>query len=37
MHIARYVDAGVTIPNIAVIPIGVDLGDAVRALSPSAH
>ena len=36
-HIARYVDAGVTIPNIAVIPIGVDLGDAVRALSPSAY
>ncbi len=35
-HIQRYVDAGVTIPALAVIPFGVDLGDAVRALSPTA-
>ena len=35
-HIARYVDAGVTIPALAVIPFGVELDQAIEALSPSA-
>ena len=35
-HIARYVDAGVNIPALAVIPFGVDLPEAIEALSPSA-
>ena len=35
-HIARYVDNGVTIPALAVIPFGVDLPEAIEALSPSA-
>ena len=35
-HIQRYVDNGVTIPAPAVIPIGIDLADAVAGLSPSA-
>ncbi|MGO9456130.1 MAG: LLM class F420-dependent oxidoreductase [Acidimicrobiales bacterium] len=32
-HIARYVEAGVTVPALAVIPV-VDLGEAVRSLAP---
>jgi probable F420-dependent oxidoreductase len=36
-HIQRYVDNGVTIPAPAVIPIGIDLVDAVAGLSPSAE
>ncbi len=35
-HIQRYVDNGVTIPAPAVIPIGIDLAEAVAGLSPSA-
>jgi probable F420-dependent oxidoreductase len=35
-HVQRYVDNGVTIPAPAVIPIGIELGDAVAGLSPSA-
>jgi probable F420-dependent oxidoreductase len=35
-HVQRYVDNGVTIPAPAVIPIGIDLVDAVAGLSPSA-
>ena len=35
-HVQRYVDHGVTIPAPAVIPIGIDLADAVAGLSPSA-
>ena len=35
-HVQRYVDNGVTIPALAVIPIGIDLADAVAGLSPSA-
>ena len=35
-HIQRYVDHGVTIPAPAVIPIGIDLAEAVAGLSPSA-
>jgi probable F420-dependent oxidoreductase len=35
-HVQRYVDNGVTIPAPAIIPIGIDLADAVAGLSPSA-
>jgi len=35
-HIGRYVEAGVTTPALAVIPMGVDLRESIRALSPSA-
>jgi hypothetical protein len=28
-------DSGITIPALAVIPIGVDLGEALAGLSPS--
>jgi hypothetical protein len=35
-HVQRYVDNGVTIPAPAIIPIGVDLAEAVAGLSPSA-
>jgi probable F420-dependent oxidoreductase len=35
-HIQRYVDNGVTIPAPMVIPIGLDLAEAVAGLSPSA-
>jgi len=33
-HIQRYVDNGVTIPVIGLIPFGVDLADAVSDLAP---
>ena len=33
-HIQRYVDAGVTIPALAVIPFGVDLAEAITELAP---
>jgi probable F420-dependent oxidoreductase len=32
--IARYVENGVTIPAIAIVPVGVDLGQAIRGLAP---
>jgi probable F420-dependent oxidoreductase len=35
-HIQRYVDNGVTVPALAILPIGADLGQAVDGLSPSA-
>jgi hypothetical protein len=35
-HIQRYVDHGVTIPAPAVIPLGIELADAVEGLSPAA-
>jgi probable F420-dependent oxidoreductase len=35
-HIRRYMDSGVTIPALAVIPLGIDLGEAIAGLSPSA-
>jgi probable F420-dependent oxidoreductase len=35
-HVQRYVDNGVTIPAPIIIPIGIDLADAVAGLSPSA-
>ena len=33
-HIQRYVDNGVTVPAPAVIPIGVELADAIAGLAP---
>src|SRR5580692_312223 len=33
-HIQRYVDNGVTVPAPAVIPIGIELADAVAGLAP---
>ncbi|MDE3082140.1 MAG: LLM class F420-dependent oxidoreductase [Acidobacteriota bacterium] len=33
-HVARYVEAGVGVPTLAVIPWGVDLADAVEGLAP---
>jgi len=36
-HVRRYMEHGVTIPALAVIPIGIDLADAVAGLSPSAR
>jgi probable F420-dependent oxidoreductase len=36
-QIDRYIENGVTIPNLAIIPVNVDLAEAVTALSPSAR
>ena len=33
-HVARYVEAGVAIPSIAIVPFGIDLKEAVEGLSP---
>jgi probable F420-dependent oxidoreductase len=33
-HVQRYIDNGVTIPAPAIIPIGVELADAVAGLAP---
>jgi probable F420-dependent oxidoreductase len=33
-HVERYVAAGVDVPTLAVIPLGVDLADAVAGLAP---
>jgi probable F420-dependent oxidoreductase len=33
-HIGRYVDAGVQIPTIAIVPFGIDLAEAVHGLAP---
>ncbi|HVB91245.1 MAG TPA: LLM class F420-dependent oxidoreductase [Acidimicrobiales bacterium] len=35
-HVRRYLDHGVTIPALAVVPIGVELAEAVAGLSPAA-
>jgi probable F420-dependent oxidoreductase len=35
-HVRRYMDHGVTIPALAVIPVGIELDEAVAGLSPSA-
>jgi hypothetical protein len=35
-HVARYVENGVTVPAPMIVPVGVDLEDAIRGLSPSA-
>jgi probable F420-dependent oxidoreductase len=33
-HVQRYMDAGVTVPAPALIPLGIDLADAVAGLAP---
>ena len=33
-HVQRYIEAGVEIPSIAIVPIGIDLSDAVAGLAP---
>ena len=33
-HVLRYMEAGVHIPTIAIVPIGVDLTEAVEGLAP---
>ena len=33
-HVAAYMDAGVQIPSLAIIPFGVDLAEAVDGLAP---
>ena len=33
-HVARYVEAGVQVPTLAVIPYGMELKDAVEGLAP---
>jgi probable F420-dependent oxidoreductase len=33
-HVARYVESGVQIPTLAIIPFGVELKDAVEGLAP---
>jgi probable F420-dependent oxidoreductase len=35
-HLQRYVDNGITIPAPAIVPIGIELDDAIAGLSPSA-
>ncbi len=35
-HVQRYVDNGITVPAPMIIPIGIELADAVAGLSPSA-
>ena len=33
-HVLRYVEAGVQIPTIAIVPFGIDLHDAIEGLAP---
>ncbi len=33
-HVERYVEAGIAAPTLAIVPIGVDLADAVAGLAP---
>ena len=35
--VQRYVDNGVTVPVLAIVPVGVDLRQAVRAMAPGAR
>jgi hypothetical protein len=35
-HVQRYVDNGITVAAPMIIPVGIDLADAVAGLSPSA-
>jgi probable F420-dependent oxidoreductase len=34
-HVERYLDRGVTVPALQLVPTGADLGDSLRALAPS--
>jgi probable F420-dependent oxidoreductase len=33
-HIGRYINAGIQVPTIAIVPFGIDLADAVQGLAP---
>jgi probable F420-dependent oxidoreductase len=33
-HVGRYIEAGIQIPALAIVPFGIDLQDAVEGLSP---
>ena len=33
-HVQRYIEAGVQIPTLAIIPFGVDVKDAIVGLAP---
>jgi hypothetical protein len=33
-HVARYVEAGIQVPTLAVVTFGIDLNDAVEGLAP---
>ncbi len=33
-HVARYIEAGVQVPTLAIVPFGVDLKEAVEGLAP---
>jgi probable F420-dependent oxidoreductase len=33
-HIGRYIEAGIEIPTIAIVPFGIDLTEAVQGLAP---
>jgi len=33
-HVQRYIEAGVEIPTMAIVPIGVDLNEAIEGLAP---
>lgn len=33
-HVTRYIEAGVAVPTVAIVPIGVDLKEAVEGLAP---
>jgi len=33
-HVSRYVEAGVAIPSLAIVPFGLDLQKAIEGLAP---
>jgi hypothetical protein len=33
-HVGRYIEAGIQIPALAIVPLGINLQDAVEGLSP---
>jgi alkanesulfonate monooxygenase SsuD/methylene tetrahydromethanopterin reductase-like flavin-dependent oxidoreductase (luciferase family) len=33
-HVARYIEAGVAVPTLAIVPFGIDLKEAVEGLAP---
>jgi hypothetical protein len=33
-HVQRYIEAGVQVPTLAIVPFGIDLKEAVEGLAP---
>ncbi|MGD0054544.1 MAG: LLM class F420-dependent oxidoreductase, partial [Acidimicrobiales bacterium] len=33
-HVGRYIEAGIQIPSLAIVPFGINLQEAVEGLSP---